>query len=114
MVRGLSGCPAWTSQSPGCLTGCSSPPAPRALRTPGRDLDSAAAAGSRPSSSSAASTSTAYESAEPRLAGSSSPMRAAQAKAGVAFRNEIDAQLGPGSSRTRADHDQLHREYVSG
>jgi hypothetical protein len=61
MVRGLSGCPAWASRSPSCLTVCMSPPARRAVRSHWRDLDRAAAAGSRSwSASSAASTSTAH------------------------------------------------------
>jgi hypothetical protein len=54
-----SGCPAWASRSPSCLTVCSSSPARRAVRTQWRDLDRATAAGSKSrSSSSPASTST--------------------------------------------------------
>ena len=58
MVRGLSGWPAWARRSPSCLTVWRSPPARRAARTHWRDLDRAAAAGSRSWSSSSASTST--------------------------------------------------------
>ena len=107
-------------RSPSCLTVCMSPSPRRAARTHWRDLDRAAAAGSW-SLSSSARTSTAYDSGEPRSAGSSAPTRRRTRKRVSAISPPISSKpsrtlLAPLSSLPRwsIETEQMTRAQAAG